>query len=52
VKFLRAYAEDFCIVVGLCLAGIGVYRICPVATWFYAGASMIAVAWGLARGLK
>jgi len=52
VKRLRAYADDFCIGAGLCLAGVGVYQVCPVATWFYAGGAFIVVAWLLARGLK
>jgi hypothetical protein len=44
--------DDFCVLVGLCLAGVGVYRVCPVATWFYAGASLIVVAYLLARGMR
>jgi len=44
-SFVAAYADDFCYVAGVTLVGIGVYRLCPVATWFYAGAVCLAIGW-------
>lgn len=48
VKFL-AFADDVCIVAGVCLCGVGIYQVCPVATWFYAGLSLVALGLLIAR---
>jgi hypothetical protein len=52
VNVLRTFADDFCIGIGLCLVGVGVYQVWPVATWFYAGAALVGVGVLVARGVK
>lgn len=41
--FMVAHADDAAYLLGVCLVGIGVYRVSPVATWFYAGAVLLAI---------
>lgn len=42
-------APDLCILVGLVLIGVGVYRWAPDATWVYAGAALITIGVALVR---
>ena len=43
-------APDLCILAGLFLIGVGVYRWTPEAIWIYAGVTLIVIGVALARG--
>ena len=47
-----AYADDACYLSGVILVGIGVYRVNPAATWFYAGVACLLTAWLIAAAKR
>ena len=51
-SLVAAYADDACYLGGVILVGIGVYRVEPVATWFYAGASCLLSAYLIAAAKR
>ena len=49
-RVLQSWADDLCMVVGASLIGVGVFQVCPVATWFYAGTVLVVAGVLIARG--
>ena len=49
LRLMAKYLDDLLLILGAVLICIGTYVLCPVATWFVAGAFCIAGAVLLAR---
>lgn len=47
---MRKYLDDLLVLAGCILILIGVYNVCPVATWFVAGG--MCIAGGIVYGLS